>query len=135
MMEAARTSETLVNFYQTTRCYNPEDSNLQSASNMWLKRLRKCHESLSLRKPEATSLTQATIFNHENVKVFFENLIELMSRHKFSANKIYNLDETGNAAVHVPLKIICAKEIKQIGNVTSGERGINVTVIVAVNDN
>jgi hypothetical protein len=27
-MEAARTSEMLVNFYQTTRCYNPEDSNL-----------------------------------------------------------------------------------------------------------
>jgi hypothetical protein len=26
MMEAARTSETLVNFYQTTRRYNPEDS-------------------------------------------------------------------------------------------------------------
>jgi hypothetical protein len=29
MMEAARTSETLVNSYQTTRCYNPEDSHLQ----------------------------------------------------------------------------------------------------------
>jgi hypothetical protein len=28
MMEAARTSETLVNFYQTTRRYNPEDSHL-----------------------------------------------------------------------------------------------------------
>jgi hypothetical protein len=26
MMEAARTSETSVNFYQTTRRYNPEDS-------------------------------------------------------------------------------------------------------------
>jgi hypothetical protein len=28
MMEAAKTSETLVNFYQTTLCYNPEDSHL-----------------------------------------------------------------------------------------------------------
>jgi hypothetical protein len=28
MMEAARTSETLVNFYQTRRRYNPEDSHL-----------------------------------------------------------------------------------------------------------
>jgi hypothetical protein len=30
MMEAARTSETLVNFYQTSRRYNPEDSHLLS---------------------------------------------------------------------------------------------------------
>jgi hypothetical protein len=29
MMEAASTSETLVNFYQTTCRYNPEDSHLQ----------------------------------------------------------------------------------------------------------
>jgi hypothetical protein len=30
MMEAASTSETLVNFYQTTRRYNPEDSHLHT---------------------------------------------------------------------------------------------------------
>jgi hypothetical protein len=30
MLEAARTSETLVNFYQTTRRYNPEDSHLRT---------------------------------------------------------------------------------------------------------
>jgi hypothetical protein len=30
MMEAARTSEKLVNFSQTTRCYNPEDSHLRT---------------------------------------------------------------------------------------------------------
>jgi hypothetical protein len=29
-MEAARTSETLVNFYQTTWRYNPEDSHLRT---------------------------------------------------------------------------------------------------------
>jgi hypothetical protein len=30
MMEAASASETLVNFYQTTRRYNPEDNHLHS---------------------------------------------------------------------------------------------------------
>jgi hypothetical protein len=30
MMEAVSTSETLVNFYQTTRLYNPEDSQLRT---------------------------------------------------------------------------------------------------------
>jgi hypothetical protein len=30
MMGAASTSETLVNFYQTTRRYNPEDSHLRT---------------------------------------------------------------------------------------------------------
>jgi hypothetical protein len=30
MMEAARTSETLLNFYHTTRRYNPEDSHLHT---------------------------------------------------------------------------------------------------------
>jgi hypothetical protein len=30
MLEAGTTSETLVNFYQTTRRYNPDDSNLHT---------------------------------------------------------------------------------------------------------
>jgi hypothetical protein len=30
IMEVARTCETLVNFYQTTRRYNPEDSHLHT---------------------------------------------------------------------------------------------------------
>jgi hypothetical protein len=37
MMEAARTSETLVNFYQTTRRYNPEDNHLRTHSRENLK--------------------------------------------------------------------------------------------------
>jgi hypothetical protein len=32
-----------------------------------------------------------------------------------------------------PPKIICAKGIKQVGSVTSGERGINAAMIVALN--
>jgi hypothetical protein len=33
MMEAATSSETAVNFYQTTRCQNPEDSHLPTRHN------------------------------------------------------------------------------------------------------
>jgi hypothetical protein len=35
VMEAARSSETLVNFYQTTRRYNPEDSHLNCRQVYW----------------------------------------------------------------------------------------------------
>jgi hypothetical protein len=37
MIEAARTSEMLVNFYQTTRRYNPQDSHLRTHSRENLK--------------------------------------------------------------------------------------------------
>jgi hypothetical protein len=37
MMEAARTSETLVNFYQTTLRYKPEDSHLRTHRRQNLK--------------------------------------------------------------------------------------------------
>jgi hypothetical protein len=35
MMEAARTSETLVNFYQTTWRCNPEDSHLNTSKSVY----------------------------------------------------------------------------------------------------
>ena len=56
-----------------------------------------------------------------------------MSRHNFTANKICNLDGTSNSTVRVSPKIICAEGMTQVGSVTSGERGMNVTMIVAVN--
>jgi hypothetical protein len=43
MMEAARASETLVNFYQATRRYNPEDSHLRTHCRENLKSYLKDH--------------------------------------------------------------------------------------------
>jgi hypothetical protein len=48
-MEAARTSETLVNFYQTTRRYNPEDSHLHTHRRENLKSYLKFKVALQLR--------------------------------------------------------------------------------------
>jgi hypothetical protein len=43
MMEAARTYETLVNFYRTTRRYNPEDIHLRTHRRENLKSYLYCH--------------------------------------------------------------------------------------------
>jgi hypothetical protein len=48
MMDAARTSETLVNFYQTTRRYNPKDSHLRT------------HRGENLKSYEEVSVAQGT---------------------------------------------------------------------------
>jgi hypothetical protein len=53
MMEAARTSETLVNFYQTTWRYNPEDSHLRTHRRENLKSYEAVvvQEQVDIQKP------------------------------------------------------------------------------------
>lgn len=56
-----------------------------------------------------------------------------MARQQFPPSKMYNLDETENSTVHQRPNIISSKRIRQVGSLTSGGRGINITMIVAVN--
>lgn len=111
----------------------PQWEEAKSAGEGWLRKFRNRHPNISLRKPEATSLARATAFNKTNVGEFFSKYQEILNRKQYQPHQIWNIDETGLSTVHVPPKILAPKGTKQVGNMTSAERGTTVTMIAAIN--
>ena len=58
------------------------------ADKEWMTSGLKRNPKLSIRKPEATSLSTEKSFNTENVKLFYDILGEVMDIYKFSASQI-----------------------------------------------
>lgn len=109
------------------------DKTSQMAGKDWFYGFKNRHPNISLRKPESTSINRITAFNETEVKMFFNNLENLQRKHHFDSNRIYNVDETGISNVQRNSKILAPKGQKQVGMVTSGERGITTTVVCAFN--
>lgn len=106
------------------------------AGDYWLRLFRKQYQNeLSLRKPEATSLARSSAFNKHTVRLTFDNFKKVLSQcpSDIKATDIWNLDETGLSTVHVPPKILAPLGAKQVGSMTSAERGTTVTMIAAIN--
>ncbi|XP_047142159.1 uncharacterized protein LOC101240490 [Hydra vulgaris] len=104
----------------------------ETAETEWFYLFLNCTK-LSIRMPEATSLSRKTSFNRTNVDTFFKNLDSVQKRYKFSDDCIYNIDETALSTVHKPAKVVAGKGVKQVGQVTSAERGTLVTMIGCIN--
>jgi hypothetical protein len=86
MMEVARTSETLVNFYQTTRRYNPEDS----------------HLSLVMSVQHATAQEQLNIFQY-HLK-YSGVLLKFVSPVKFLVQIGQTITDTVHEGLHAFLR-------------------------------
>ncbi|XP_039905853.1 uncharacterized protein LOC120745201 [Simochromis diagramma] len=99
----------------------------------WFSAYMKRNPTLSIRSAEATSLARATSFNQHNVAMFFKKIDEVLKRHTLTANDIWNIDETGITTVQTPDRVIAKRGTKQVGAMTSAERGSLVTLACVVN--
>lgn len=107
---------------------HPFSKTSQMAGKGWMQGFLRRHPELSIRKPEATSGMRARGFNEVAVSKFFTLLEELVEKYHFTAQQIYNVDETGITVVPKSAsKIIAIKGKRQVGALTSAERGELVT--------
>lgn len=113
---------------------HPFNDEKGKAGKDWVLAFLKRNSRLSLRTPEKTSIARASAFNRHTVAAFFSLLIELYDRYKFSPSQIYNVDETGITTVpNKPSKVIATKGKKQVGTLSSAERGTTTTSVICFN--
>lgn len=113
---------------------NPFSVAKESAGKDWLSGFLKRHKKeISVRAPTGTSFDRAKGFTQENVNLFFSLLEKEYSQYNFPPTAIWNVDETGISVVqsHNP-RIIARKGKRQIGDMTSAERGSLITVIACM---
>ena len=104
------------------------------AGEQWLRDFQKRYnDKLFLCKLQPTCLGRSSAFNKETFRIVFKNYKIVLERYHFEPSNIWICDETGITTVHVPPKILAQKGKKQIGSITSAERGNNVTMIAAIN--
>ncbi|ELT93493.1 hypothetical protein CAPTEDRAFT_123692 [Capitella teleta] len=101
---------------------------LEMAGESFIMNYLKRNSTLSVRTTEATSAAWAAGFNRVVVAEFYGLLDTLLERYKFPPSRVYNCDETGIMTMpNKQSKILSTKGKKQVGSLTSAERGTLVT--------
>lgn len=108
----------------------------QLAGRKWLHAFFQRHKELSVRLPERTSISRAIGFNRQKVKMYFDllgnSLFDQEGRRLIPPENIYNVDETGLTICQKSHRIIAKKGKKNIGIISSAEKGKTITVVCCV---
>jgi len=99
------------------------------AGNSWLRGFLARHPNLAVRCPEPTSIQRAIGFNAPSKQAFFKLYGEELQKNSFTPDRIFNVDESGLTVVHRPGKVLAQKGEKQVGKITSGEKGDTMTIV------
>jgi len=110
---------------------HPFNDQKKMAGKDWLAGFLRRHQQISIRNPEPTSMSRAVAFNEANKNRFFEIYKHELQKEQFTASRVWNVDETGFTAVHAPRKILAKRGLKQVGKITSGEKGVTTTAVCA----
>ena len=68
----------------------------EEATHDWYYIYMVCHPELTLKSPEGMTNARAIAFDRTTVNAFFDAYAKAMSKHQFTPNKIYNIDESSN---------------------------------------
>jgi transposase len=113
---------------------HPFNHETQIAGRKWFRQFMARHKELSVRTPEPVSIQRAIGFNEGKVNIFF-NLLEKalfaedLGTRRIPPENVFNVDETGLSICHKPHKIVARRGKKNVGGLTSAERGKNTTIV------
>ncbi|XP_033232106.1 uncharacterized protein LOC117183060 [Belonocnema kinseyi] len=102
------------------------------AGQDWLTSFLKRYPRMSIQIPQATSLARATSFNRTTVANYFSLYKATLDKRKIEPFEIYDMGETGFTTDQTPDRIVSRLGSKQIGRITSAERGTLATLELAV---
>nr|CAD7257341.1 unnamed protein product [Timema shepardi] len=104
----------------------------QSDGREWFEGFMNRHSELNLRQPELTSQAMASSSNKVVVYTLFDVLENNIDEHKFTAERILNMDETSHTVVQRSENIVAQKGKHEVEAITCCDRGKNGTRVYTV---